>query len=161
MIKNLQIKTCVIEMSKMKKLGIIGIGNWGKNLIRDASKISYVKKCSSQGNPKNINWLKKNHPSIQHTTDSKEIFTDKEIQYCNSHTKSYIHFSGKYAVKEAVKKALLSNKIIESISMKEIEVLNNPDKSPYITLNNLNDIKCNVSISHDGDYAIAFIILEK
>ena len=59
MIKNLQIKTCVIEMSKMKKLGIIGIGNWGKNLIRDASKISYVKKCSSQGNPKNINWLKK------------------------------------------------------------------------------------------------------
>jgi len=38
----------------MKKLGIIGIGNWGKNLIRDASKISYVKKCSSQGNPKNI-----------------------------------------------------------------------------------------------------------
>ena len=90
-----------------------------------------------------------------------KIFTDKEIQYCNSHTKSYIHFSGKYAVKEAVKKALLSNKIIESISMKEIEVLNNPDKSPYITLNNLNDIKCNVSISHDGDYAIAFIILEK
>ena len=53
-------------MSKMKKLGIIGIGNWGKNLIRDASKISYVKKCSSQGNPKNINWLKtyKSSPTL-------------------------------------------------------------------------------------------------
>ena len=90
-----------------------------------------------------------------------KIFSNKEIHYCNSHAQSYIHFSGKYAVKEAVKKALLSNKIIESISMKEIEVLNNPDKSPYITLNNLNDIKCNVSISHDGDYAIAFVIIEK
>ena len=30
-----------------------------------------------------------------------------------------------------------------------------------ITLNKLNDIKCNVSISHEGEYAIAFIIIEK
>ena len=90
-----------------------------------------------------------------------KIFTDKEIEYCILHTKPYIHFSGKYAAKEAVKKALLGNKIVTHISMIDIEVLNNPDKSPYITLNNLNDIKCNVSISHDGDYAIAFIILEK
>ena len=90
-----------------------------------------------------------------------KIFTNKEIQYCNSHTKPHIHFSGKYAAKEAVKKALLSNKIIKNISMKGIEVLNNSDKSPYITLNKLNDIKCNVSISHEGEYAIAFIIIEK
>ena len=103
MIKNLQIKTCVIEMSKMKKLGIIGIGNWGKNLIRDASKVSYVKKCSSQGNPKNINWLKKNYPSIQHTTNSKEIFTDKEIDAVIIATPINTHYN-------LVKKALLSKK---------------------------------------------------
>ena len=35
----------------MKKLGIIGIGNWGKNLVRDVSKISCVKTCSSRGDP--------------------------------------------------------------------------------------------------------------
>ena len=46
-------------MGKMKKLGIIGIGDWGKNLVRDTSKISYVKKCSGLGNTKNISWLKK------------------------------------------------------------------------------------------------------
>ena len=45
--------------------------------------------------------------------------------------------------------------------MKEIQVLNNPDKSPYITINKLNDIKCNISISHDGEYAIAFVIIKK
>ena len=90
-----------------------------------------------------------------------KIFTDKEIEYCNSHRNPQIHFSGKYAAKEAVKKALLSNKIKESILMKEIEVLNKRDKSPYIILNNSNDIKCNVSISHDGDYAIAFVIIDK
>ena len=27
--------------------------------------------------------------------------------------------------------------------------------------NNLDGIKCNISISHDGDYAIAFVIIEK
>ena len=89
-----------------------------------------------------------------------KIFTKEEISYCNSYSDPELHFSGKYAAKEAVKKALLSNKMIESISMKEIEVLNNQDKSPYIILNNLNNVKCNISISHDGDYAIAFAIIE-
>ena len=40
-------------MSEMKKLGIIGIGNWGKNLVKELSKISCIKKCSSS-NLKNI-----------------------------------------------------------------------------------------------------------
>ena len=43
----------------------------------------------------------------------------------------------------------------------DIEVLNNKDKSPYIKLINVNNVKCNVSIAHDGDYAIAFVIIEK
>ena len=90
-----------------------------------------------------------------------KIFTYKEIEYCNSYRNPQIHFSGKYAAKEAVKKALLSNRIVEDISMKGIEVLNKPDKSPYIILNSFNHIKCNVTISHDGDYAIAFVIIDK
>ena len=103
MIKNLQIKTCVIDMDKMKKLGIIGIGNWGKNLIRDMSKISCVKKCSSLGNSKNISWLKKNYPSIQYTSDSKEIFADEEIDAVIIATPINTHYN-------LVKKALLSKK---------------------------------------------------
>ena len=35
-------------MSAMNKLGIIGVGNWGKNLVRDFSKISDIKKCTSK-----------------------------------------------------------------------------------------------------------------
>ena len=91
----------------------------------------------------------------------KKIFTSKEIEYCNAFSNSYVHFSGKYAAKEAVKKALLSKKIVKTISIKNIQVLNNSDKSPYIKINNLESLKCNVSISHDGNYAIAFVILEK
>ena len=87
----------------MKKLGIIGIGNWGKNLVRDVSKISCVKTCSSRGDPKNISWLKKYYPSIQYTSDSKEIFADKEIDAVIIATPINTHYN-------LVKKALLSKK---------------------------------------------------
>ena len=90
-------------MGKMKKLGIIGIGDWGKNLVRDTSKISYVKKCSGLGNTKNISWLKKNYPSIQYVSDQKEIFADKEIDAVIIATPINTHYN-------LVKKALLSKK---------------------------------------------------
>ena len=87
----------------MKKIAIIGLGKWGKNLIRDVSKISCVKTCSSRGDPKNISWLKKNYPSIQYTSDSKEIFADKEIDAVIIATPINTHYN-------LVKKALLSKK---------------------------------------------------
>jgi predicted dehydrogenase len=90
-------------MSKMKKLGIIGIGNWGKNLVRELSKIHCIKKCFSNGNLKNIRWLKKNYPSIQYVSDSKEIFADKEINAVIIATPINTHY-------KLVKKALLSKK---------------------------------------------------
>jgi|TARA_B100000315_G_scaffold243778_1_gene267562 predicted dehydrogenase len=90
-------------MSEMKKLGIVGIGNWGKNLVRELSKIYCIKKCSSNGNSKNIKWLKKNYPSIQYVPDPKEIFTDKEINAVVIATPINTHY-------KLVKKALLSKK---------------------------------------------------
>ena len=90
-----------------------------------------------------------------------KIFSDKEVKYCKQYSDPVIHLSGKYAAKEAVKKALLSANLTSHISMKKIEVLNKEDKSPYISLSTINNVKCRVSISHDGDYAIAFAIIEK
>ena len=58
-----------------------------------------------------------------------KIFTKKEISYCNSYSDPEAHFSGKYAAKEAVKKALLSNNLIKHISLKDIQVLNKSNKS--------------------------------
>tara|TARA_B100000029_G_C17063030_1_gene773893 strand:- start:69 stop:422 length:354 start_codon:yes stop_codon:yes gene_type:complete len=91
----------------------------------------------------------------------KKIFTSKEIKYCNANTNSYIHFSGKYAAKEAIKKALLSGGFVKTISLKKIEILNNDDKSPFISINSLKNIKINISISHEKKYAIAFALIEK
>ncbi len=90
-----------------------------------------------------------------------KIFTDKEIKYCNLYSKPYIHLSGKYAAKEAIKKALLSKSLIERISLKKIEILNKEDKSPYVLIHGIHDFKCMISISHDEEYAIAFALIEK
>ena len=109
----------------------------------DIVKIDRMKKLS-----KDVNFLNK-------------IFTDNELKYCNSYSDPAIHLSGKYAAKESVKKALLSAKLIDHISIKNIEVLNNNDKSPYINLSIIKEYKYKVSISHDGNYAIAFVIIEK
>ena len=90
-------------MSKMNKIGIIGIGNWGKNLVRDFSKISDIKKCTSNGNIQNIKWLKKNYPSIDYVDNYKEIFNDEEINAVIISTPIKTHYA-------LVKKALLSKK---------------------------------------------------
>ena len=90
-------------MSAMNKLGIIGVGNWGKNLVRDFSKISDIKKCTSKGNVQNIKWLKKNYPSIEYVSNQKEIFNDEEINAVIISTPVKTHYT-------LVKQALLSKK---------------------------------------------------
>ena len=90
-------------MSAMNKLGIIGVGNWGKNLVRDFSKISDIKKCTSRGNIQNIKWLKKNYPSIEYVSNQKEIFNDEEINAVIISTPIKTHYA-------LVKQALLSKK---------------------------------------------------
>jgi len=104
-------------MKKLNKLGIIGIGDWGKNLVRDFSKISYIKKCTSSGKRENINWLKKNFPHIQYVNKSKEIFSDDEINAVIISTPIKTHYS-------LIKKALLSKKHVfveKPISMNIIQ----------------------------------------
>jgi predicted dehydrogenase len=90
-------------MSSVNKLGIIGIGNWGKNLVRDFSKYGEITKCTSKGNPKNISWLKKNYPSIEYVANEKEIFNDDKINAVVISTPIKTHYM-------LVKNALLSKK---------------------------------------------------
>ncbi len=84
-------------------LGIIGIGNWGKNLVRDFSKYTTIKKCTSSGNPKNIRWIKKNYPSIEYVSTQKKILHDDKINAVVISTPIKTHYS-------LVKKALLAKK---------------------------------------------------
>ncbi len=59
--------------------------------------------------------------------------------------------AGRFAAKEAFMKALGQG--LDKIPLKAIEVLyRGPNQAPYVLFNN---VEYDVSIAHDGDYAIA------
>ena len=96
------------------------------------------------------------------TRFKNKIFTSHEIDYCDKKTNSSIHYSGRFAAKESIKKCLLSSKIISQIDLKQIEILSMDDGAPIVSkLNDINYKYIKVSISHENDYAIAFSILKR
>ena len=87
----------------------------------------------------------------------KKIFSDSEIKYCQKFRSSYEHFAGKFAIKESVIKA-----IPEKISFLDITTSHSKNK-PKIILNNelYEKYRFLVSVSHEKDFAIAFVIAFK
>ena len=90
------------------------------------------------------------------------VFTENEQSICNAKASPHIHYGGKFAAKEAVKKALLSSNDKKNIPFCSIEIQNRVDGAPEVILNK--DIGClvnlQVSISHTVEYATATAILE-
>lgn len=74
-------------------IAIIGIGKWGKNLLRDFSKICHVSYCCSKGNVDNVQWLQKNYPKIKHTTNLSDIFDNPDITAVVIATPINTHFN--------------------------------------------------------------------
>ena len=95
----------------------------------------------------------------------ERVYTKNEIEYCNSHTNSHIHFAGLWCAKEAVVKAL--NDL--SLAVSEIEILHKPSGAPYINATpqlkqylNDNSIKnIHISISHTDTIATSIAMIEK
>ena len=84
----------------------------------------------------------------------KKNFSEEEIEYCLKFEEPYKHFAGKFAIKEATIKAI--NKKIELLEIKTYH-----DKSkPKVSIIN-EEIDFKVSVSHDGDYAIAIVFSKK
>lgn len=86
--------------------------------------------------------------SLQAEHFKKSVFTDAEISHC----KEVESFAGIFAAKEAYLKALGTG---INCRLNTIEVLHLENGKPF-----LNGIEnSDLSISHDGDYAIATVIL--
>ena len=58
----------------MVKTAIVGIGRWGKKLLREMEKISDVSICCYRGNKENLQWIKKYYPNIKITTNGFDNF---------------------------------------------------------------------------------------
>ena len=94
----------------------------------------------------------------------KEIYTEKEIQYCESKKNAkYQHYAARFAAKEAIFKAIsrfLINKY--EISWQNIQILNDEQGRPYIEFigaefKQITSI--DISISHCKEYAMANVVL--
>jgi holo-[acyl-carrier protein] synthase len=97
-----------------------------------------------------------------------KVFTDKEIDYCQSQADPAKHFAARFAVKEAVSKSLGTG-ISKDVGFKDIEVVNQISGKPLVTMSGqgkklfekLNLKIIHISISHDKHYAIAHAIAEQ
>ncbi len=108
----------------------------------------------------------------QNITRSKELknklFTDKEIEYCDSKKLFAEHFAARFAAKEAFFKALGTG-WRNGFAFKEIEITNNQLGKPSIEVSG--KIKefveqeeitnIHLSISHIKETAIAFVTIER
>jgi holo-[acyl-carrier protein] synthase len=95
----------------------------------------------------------------------ERVFSADEIRYSESHLRCAQHFAGSFAVKEAMFKALGKG----HIRFLDIEVRRDEDGKPSINLygrareeaERMGVIGIHTSISHDGQYSVAVVILEK
>ena len=99
----------------------------------------------------------KDKPFLSNKNFYKKIFFDSEIKYCLKYKNHAPHFSGEFAVKEALIKA-----INEKISLHEIKTYYKNSK-PMVKVKSTLDKKYNfiISVSHENDFAIAVVISEK
>ena len=95
----------------------------------------------------------------------EEIYTKKEIEYCNSKNNAkYQHFAARFAAKEAIFKAISS--LVENkykLSWKNAEKINYKNGKPNIKLIGINieNSSIDISISHCKEYAVAMCTLIK
>ena len=105
-----------------------------------------------------INRIKYMIKKYQNTFLDK-IFTKHEKEYCNSKYKPEIHYAGRFAAKEAVKKILLQENQNVIVTLKNIEIVRNTNYPPVINIINGPQKKIKLSISHTNNYATAIALL--
>ena len=89
-----------------------------------------------------------------------KVFSPEEQEYCNSKSNPEIHYSGRFAAKEAIIKAIKSSGFDQEFSLKSIKIINHSDGSPYVKLDFKYKGNIKVSISHTQTHAIAVAILK-
>jgi len=83
----------------------------------------------------------------------ERIFSVREISYCKNKKNSILHFAVRFAAKEAVIKALKD----KNLNLRDIEILNKGDGSPYVVVKG-REGKVHISLSHENDFVVAVCI---
>ena len=91
----------------------------------------------------------------------KRVFTEKEIEYCYSDTKTKEHLAVRFAAKEAVFKALSSLEL--HVNYIDVEILNDEKGVPFVKIlnNDYRDLIFRLSLSHGNGSAVASVFVMK
>ena len=73
-------------------IGIIGIGKWGKNLLRVCNEISTVSAVTNKSDEAAREFVKANYPDIKIYSDYKELLKDLSIKAVVIATPIATHF---------------------------------------------------------------------
>jgi UDP-2-acetamido-3-amino-2,3-dideoxy-glucuronate N-acetyltransferase len=63
----------------METTAVVGIGRWGKNLLRCFDSLSTVRYCCHAGDPDNAAWLAERHPDVTRTESFEAVLTDDAV----------------------------------------------------------------------------------
>lgn len=103
--------------------------------------------------------IKRFEKFIDNESFLNSIFNTEEIIYIKKH-KKLDTIAGMFAAKEAMLKSI--KKGINNYSLKDIEILHDDNNAPYIVLHgklkeDYEIENISLSISHDGNYAVAIV----
>jgi holo-[acyl-carrier protein] synthase len=95
-----------------------------------------------------------------------KIFTEDEVAYCYEKQEPYLSLAVRFAAKEALIKAIGSEVFVP---LTDIEIVNNKNGRPSISAKGRleeffksKSIKhCHLSLSHEKEFGIAHVVLEK
>lgn len=98
----------------------------------------------------------------------QRVFTAAEISYCSQKVKPAGCYALRFAAKEAFSKALGLG-MSDGLSFRQIEVLKNKRGKPYLDVHGRSKELCEdggvqktfLSLSDDGRYAVAMVVLER
>ena len=99
---------------------------------------------------------------------AKRVFTDGERQLCDGRGNRAACFAKRFAAKEALAKALGTG-MREGVWFRDVEVLNDDLGRPIMTVSGaarermqtLGTVTIHVSLSDEGGFALAFVVLER
>ncbi len=98
----------------MKNIAIVGLGKWGKNLLREFSGICNIVACHSIGNIENKEWLRKNFPKIKYIKNFQDILNDKSVDAVIIASPIKTHFPLSSRVIQAQKHLFIEKTISEN-----------------------------------------------
>lgn len=98
---------------------------------------------------------------------AEKVFTPAENSYCRGRKEYAASFAARWAAKEAAAKALGTG--IGPVGWREMEVVVDKKGKPGLVLSGaaadlageLGVTRIHLSLSHSGDYAVAFVVLER